>query len=69
MTTTPEAGAQDGDAGIATGPGATRSMTPPRISPREEDIVTAPSGTAERPPTPRTDEQNFDEGEDVSFDD
>jgi hypothetical protein len=46
-----------------------RSMTPPLISLREEDIVTAPGGTAQPKVSSNTDEYpfNFDEGEDVSL--
>jgi hypothetical protein len=47
-----------------------RSMTPPLISLREEDIVTAPGGTAQPKVSSNTDEYpfNFDDGEDVSLD-
>jgi hypothetical protein len=46
-----------------------RSMTPPLISLREEDIVTAPGGMAQPKLSSNTDEYpfNFDEGEDVSL--
>jgi hypothetical protein len=65
-TTTEE---REGDATIASSSLAPPSTTPPRIALEEEDIVTAPGGTAQLQPTPRTEEQGFDEGEDVSLDD
>jgi hypothetical protein len=54
----------------AAGVGPPRSTTPPPITLREEDIVTAPGGTAQPKVSSNTDEYpfNFDEGEDVSLD-